>query len=63
MTNLADALLGLGDALAEVTATAFGDSGMAASTDAGVLSALAAAGRVQRLAAAPGRGDDDRGGG
>lgn len=50
MTNLADALAGLGDALAEVTAVAFADRGFDACTDAEVLSALAAAGRVRRLA-------------
>jgi hypothetical protein len=52
MTNLADALAGLGDALAEVVATAFCDDGLRASRDADVLSALAAAGRIRRGAEA-----------
>ncbi|MEV4689238.1 HNH endonuclease signature motif containing protein [Microbacterium sp. LWH3-1.2] len=52
MTNLSDALTGLGDALAEVVAAAFAEGCLAAETDAGVLAALAAAGRLHRLAEA-----------
>ncbi len=52
MTNLADALAGLGDALAEVVAVVFADGGLGTCSDAEVLSALAAAGRLHRLAEA-----------
>ncbi|WP_194396710.1 HNH endonuclease signature motif containing protein [Microbacterium atlanticum] len=48
MTNFAAALADLGEALAGVVAGAFADDGLRACDDAEVLSALAAAGRVQR---------------
>jgi len=48
MTTFAAALADLGDALAGVVAAAFADDGMRACDDGEVLSALAAAGRMQR---------------
>ncbi|GAA5202025.1 HNH endonuclease signature motif containing protein [Microbacterium jejuense] len=50
MTDLADALAELGDALAQVTAAA--GEGLRSASDADVLEALAQAGRVRRLAEA-----------
>ena len=52
MTNLADALTGVGDVLADLVAAAFADGSLAARGEVEVLSGLAAAGRVQRLAEA-----------
>ncbi|MFB7892432.1 hypothetical protein ACFC1I_09560 [Microbacterium sp. NPDC056044] len=52
MTNLADALAGLGDALEEVVAAAVAEGGLHRSSDGEVLAALASAGRVRRLAEA-----------
>ncbi|KAF2415983.1 HNH endonuclease signature motif containing protein [Microbacterium sp. B35-30] len=52
MTNLADALTELGDALAKVSAAAFADGGLRDSDDAEVLGALATAGRIRRAAEA-----------
>jgi hypothetical protein len=48
MTNLADALTGLGDALAQAVAAA--SIGLPLETDEGLLAVLAGGGRVQRLA-------------
>ena len=48
MTNLADALTELGDALAKVSAAAVADGGLRGSDDADVLGALATAGRIRR---------------
>ena len=52
MTNLADALAGLGDALAGVVAAAFADDGLRVCGDDELLAVLAAAGRVRRGAEA-----------
>lgn len=50
MTDLADAIAALGDALAEVVATAFGADGLRGSGEAEILAALAAAGGIRRAA-------------
>ncbi|WP_019180409.1 HNH endonuclease signature motif containing protein [Microbacterium yannicii] len=50
MSNLADALTELGDALSAVTAAAVGEGGLRASDDTEVLRALAVAGRIRRCA-------------
>jgi len=52
MTNLADALTELGDALAKVSAAAVVEGGLRGLDDAGVLGALAVAGRIRRGAEA-----------
>jgi hypothetical protein len=52
MSNLPSALADLGDALASVVAAAFASDGLGACDDADLLSALAAAGRIQRGAEA-----------
>jgi hypothetical protein len=52
MTNLADALTELGDALAKVCAAALADGGLRGCDDTAVLGALAAAGRIRRSAEA-----------
>lgn len=52
MTNLADALKELGDALAKVTAAAVAEGGMRAADDTELLRTLAAAGRMRRGAEA-----------
>ncbi|HEY9306407.1 MAG TPA: DUF222 domain-containing protein [Microbacterium sp.] len=52
MTNLADALTELGDALARVSAAALADGGLRGCDDADVLGALATAGRIRRSAEA-----------
>lgn len=52
MTNLAAALADLGDELASVVKAAFADKGLGSCHDADLLSALAAAGRIQREAEA-----------
>lgn len=52
MTPLADALSRLGDALREVVDATLGDGALRGSADDDVLAALAAAGRIQRLAEA-----------
>lgn len=50
MTNLADALSELGDALANVSAAAVAEGGLRGCRDAEVLAALATAGRIRRAA-------------
>ncbi|MFK4807172.1 MULTISPECIES: HNH endonuclease signature motif containing protein [unclassified Microbacterium] len=52
MTNLADALTELGDALAKVSAAALADGGLRGCADTDVLGALATAGRIRRSAEA-----------
>lgn len=52
MTNFAEALAGIGDALAALSAAALADDGLRARDDRELLAVLAAAGRVQRFAEA-----------